>query len=57
MAIDVVKVQGANTIEVADGVRRAIEELQKSLPADVTLDIVRDTSRGIRNSVDNVQRR
>ena len=56
MAIDVVKVQGSNTIDVANGVRRAVEELRKSgIPADVTLDIVRDTSRGIRNSVDNVQ--
>ncbi|WP_422036367.1 efflux RND transporter permease subunit [Reyranella sp.] len=55
LAIDVVKTQGSNTIEVARGVRRAVAELQSSLPADVKLEIVRDSSRGIQNSVDNVQ--
>ena len=55
LAIDVVKTQGSNTIEVARGVRRAVAELQSSLPADVKLEIVRDSSRGIQNSVNNVQ--
>ncbi len=57
IAIDVVKSQGTNTIEIADGIRRTVAELMKNgLPSDVRLDIVVDTSRGIRNSVDNVQR-
>ncbi len=55
LAIDIVKTQGANTIEVAKGVRRAVAEIQASLPSDVKLEIVRDSSRGIQNSVDNVQ--
>ncbi len=55
LAIDVVKTQGANTIEVARGVRAAVVEIQKALPPDVRLDIVRDSSRGIQNSVNNVQ--
>ncbi|MCF8531389.1 MAG: efflux RND transporter permease subunit [Reyranella sp.] len=55
LAIDVVKTQGSNTIEVARGVRRAIADLQSSLPPDVKLEIVRDSSRGIQNSVNNVQ--
>ncbi|CAN5214716.1 efflux RND transporter permease subunit [soil metagenome] len=55
LAIDVVKTQGANTIDVARGVRTAIEELRRSLPPDIVLDIVRDSSRGIQNSVNNVQ--
>ena len=55
LAIDVVKTQGSNTIEVAGGVRRAVADLRKSLPPDVELDIVRDSSRGIQNSVNNVQ--
>jgi len=55
LAIDVVKTQGSNTIDVAKGVRAAVAELQKSLPVDVRLDIVRDSSRGIQNSVSNVQ--
>ncbi len=55
LAIDIVKTQGSNTIEVARGVRRAIADLQSSLPPDVKLEIVRDSSRGIQNSVNNVQ--
>jgi HAE1 family hydrophobic/amphiphilic exporter-1 len=55
LAIDVVKTQGANTIQVARGVRQAVAEIQKTLPPDVRLEIVRDSSRGIQNSVDNVQ--
>ncbi|WP_439614295.1 efflux RND transporter permease subunit [Reyranella sp.] len=55
LAIDVVKTQGSNTIEVARGVRRTVAELQSSLPPDVKLEIVRDSSRGIQNSVNNVQ--
>ncbi|MBI2739573.1 MAG: efflux RND transporter permease subunit [Rhodospirillales bacterium] len=55
LAVDIVKTQGANTIEVARGVRKAMAELQASLPPDVKLEIVRDASRGIQNSVNNVQ--
>ena len=55
LAIDVVKTQGSNTIQVAKSVRAAVVELQKVLPSDVKLDIVRDSSRGIQNSVNNVQ--
>ena len=56
LAIDVVKAQDSNTIQVVDNVRRVVDELRKSLPADVKLTIVRDTSLGIRNSVNNVRR-
>ncbi|MCW2246553.1 HAE1 family hydrophobic/amphiphilic exporter-1 [Azospirillum fermentarium] len=57
LAVDVVKIQGANTVEVARGVKKAIEELQSSgkLPADVRMNVVRDSARGITNSLNNVQ--
>jgi len=55
LSIDVVKVQAANTIVVADGVRAAVAELVKSLPPDVQLSIVRDASTGIRASVHDVK--
>ncbi len=55
LAVDIVKTQGANTIEVARGVRKAMADLQGSLPPDVKIEIVRDASRGIQNSVNNVQ--
>ncbi len=56
LSIDIVKAQGANTIDVVDRVRDVITALKTSLPPDVKLDEVRDTSRGIRNSVNNVKR-
>ena len=55
LAIDVVKTQGANTIEVVDAVRVAVADLERTLPADVKVAVVRDTSLGIRNSVANVR--
>jgi len=56
LTIDVVKVQDANTIEVADGTFEAISELNAGgLPSDVSLTVVQDTSDGIRNSVSNVR--
>jgi HAE1 family hydrophobic/amphiphilic exporter-1 len=55
LSIDVVKAQGENTIAVVDGVQRAVREMQPLLPADVKLDVVRDASIGIRNSVKDVR--
>jgi HAE1 family hydrophobic/amphiphilic exporter-1 len=56
ISLDVVKAQGENTIEVVDNVRRIAAELQKQLPPDVRLGVVRDQSTSIRNSVKGVQR-
>jgi HAE1 family hydrophobic/amphiphilic exporter-1 len=55
IAIDIIKSQGENTIAVVDGVRRVARELQGFLPADVSIEIVRDASIGIRNSVADVK--
>jgi hydrophobic/amphiphilic exporter-1 (mainly G- bacteria), HAE1 family len=55
LSIDIVKAQGENTIAVVDGVRRAVAEMRGLLPSDVRLDIVRDASVGIRNSVADVR--
>ena len=55
LSIDIVKVQGANTIAVADGVFETTKELETQLPAGVKLTVVRDSSTGIRNSVADVK--
>ncbi len=55
LSIDIVKVQGANTIKVAQGVREVVAELGDILPPDVTLSVVRDSSTGISNSVTDVK--
>jgi HAE1 family hydrophobic/amphiphilic exporter-1 len=56
LSIDIIKAQGENTIGVVDGVRRVVKDLQGFLPPDVKIDIVRDASTGIRNSVADVKK-
>ncbi len=55
ISLDIVKSQSANTIDTVDNVLEVVAALKKQLPADVKLEVVRDTSRGIRNSVNNVK--
>jgi HAE1 family hydrophobic/amphiphilic exporter-1 len=52
VSMDIMKVSGANTIDVADGVNEAIAEMQ--LPAGAELRVVRDNSVMIRTSVEDV---
>ncbi|HEY0929134.1 MAG TPA: efflux RND transporter permease subunit [Gemmatimonas sp.] len=54
VSIDVVKVSGANTVAVADGVQAALTKLRTTLPAGVELQVIRDNSVNIRHSVDDV---
>jgi HAE1 family hydrophobic/amphiphilic exporter-1 len=56
LSVDIIKAQGENTIAVVDGVRRVVKELGGFLPGDVKIDIVRDASTGIRNSVADVKK-
>jgi HAE1 family hydrophobic/amphiphilic exporter-1 len=56
LALDVLKSQGENTIEVVDGLMRAAKALEGELPAGVKAEVVRDNSRPIRVAVTNVQR-
>ena len=55
LSVDIVKSQGANTIAVADGVREMVAVLAKELPPGIKLEIVRDASLSIRNSVKDVR--
>jgi HAE1 family hydrophobic/amphiphilic exporter-1 len=55
LSIDIVKAQGENTIAVVDGVRRAVADMAPLLPPDVKVELVRDASTGIRNSVADVK--
>ena len=54
LALDVLKQSGANTVAVADGVRAAIEKLGQELPPGVSLQVVRDDSTFIRESIHDV---
>ncbi len=55
VSIQIRKTRGANTLEMAQAVRKQIEALGKTLPADVTLEVSFDQSEFIRDSVDNVK--
>ncbi|MBB3999041.1 efflux RND transporter permease subunit [Aureimonas pseudogalii] len=57
LGIDVVKIQGANTVEVADNLRAEIARLQTELgPQGLQLAVSRDNSRSISAQVSEVQR-
>ena len=55
ISVDIIKAQGENTIAVVDGIRRAVADMQRLLPPGVKVEIVRDASTGIRNSVTDVK--
>jgi HAE1 family hydrophobic/amphiphilic exporter-1 len=55
LALDIQKQSGSNTVEVADGVKATIARVAAELPPDVQLRIVRDNSKFIRDSVEDVQ--
>jgi HAE1 family hydrophobic/amphiphilic exporter-1 len=56
LSIDIVKAQGENTIAVVDGVRQAVKEMSALVPSGMRVEIVRDASTGIRNSVADVKK-
>ena len=56
LLLTVQKAQDENTIEVVDGLNKALAELGAQVPAGVALEPVTDASRPIRVAVDNVRR-
>ena len=55
IGIDVQKQSGANTVEVVDSVKKEIGRLQADLPPGTVVDMVRDGSVFIRDSVKDVE--
>ncbi|MCC6771719.1 MAG: efflux RND transporter permease subunit [Gemmatimonadaceae bacterium] len=55
IGIDLLKVSGANTVDVANKVAEALPALRASLPEGATLTVVRDNSVQIQQSVTGVQ--
>ncbi len=49
------KQSGTNTVAVVDRVKARLAEIQRTLPADVTIDVVRDQSRFIKRALGEVQ--
>ncbi|HEY0971971.1 MAG TPA: efflux RND transporter permease subunit [Gemmatimonadales bacterium] len=54
VSLDLLKVSGANTVAVADAVNEAVAELQATLPPGTSIQVVRDNSVSIRQSVEDV---
>jgi len=55
IGLDILKQSGANTVGVVDRVKREIEILQRELPPGTTVEMVRDASIMIRDSVQDVE--
>ncbi|PIP68191.1 MAG: acriflavin resistance protein [Candidatus Omnitrophica bacterium CG22_combo_CG10-13_8_21_14_all_43_16] len=53
--IMVQKQSGTNTVEVAETVKKKLEELKKTLPRDVNIVVIFDTSKDIINSLDSLK--
>jgi len=55
LSLDILKITGANTVDVADQVRLVVEELQRQLPEDIRMTIIRDDSVKIREALWDVE--
>ena len=55
VAVEIRKVSGGNTVDIADQVNLAIAELNRTLPGGVKLATIQDNSVWIRHSVEDVQ--
>jgi HAE1 family hydrophobic/amphiphilic exporter-1 len=55
VSVEVLKISGSNTVEVADAVRERLDELALSLPSDIEMRVVRDDSVKIRHALSDVQ--
>ena len=55
IGIDIRKVSGANTVDVAKGIQQVMAQLNGELPSGVRLEVIRDNSTWIRDSLADVQ--
>ncbi|MDO4510692.1 MAG: efflux RND transporter permease subunit [Bacteroidales bacterium] len=52
--IIVQKQSGANSVEISNKIKKILPDIQKTLPSDVKLDYIVDTSDNIRNTIDSL---
>ena len=55
VSLVVQKQSGTNTVKVVDTIRSRLDEIRTTLPPDITVEMIRDQSRFIRNSIEEVQ--
>nr|WP_314546327.1 efflux RND transporter permease subunit [uncultured Massilia sp.] len=56
ISLEIAKIQDANTVEVGNGVKAAIEAMKTSLPKDVRFTILDDKAKNVQGQLDNVKR-
>jgi HAE1 family hydrophobic/amphiphilic exporter-1 len=56
VSLDVIKSSGANVIDVVDKANEVLAEIRQQLPAGVSMTVVADSSKSIRNSLADVQK-
>jgi hydrophobe/amphiphile efflux-1 (HAE1) family protein len=55
VSLQVTKVQDANTVEVGIGIKRAIDQMRKTLPPDIEFRILDDRAKTVQSQLDNVK--
>jgi HAE1 family hydrophobic/amphiphilic exporter-1 len=56
IGMDIIKVSGANVVEVVDRTRTELDEIKKTLPSGIEMTVVADSARSIRASLADVVR-
>lgn len=56
IGIDIIKQSNSNTVQVAEDVKKEIENIKESLPSGTKVELVRDNSISIQDSVKDVQK-
>ena len=54
VGLDIKKQSGSNTVQVADGVKKKLEQIKNEIPPDYAITIARDNSVFIKNSIEDV---
>jgi len=55
VTLEIAKIQDANTVQVGNGVKAAIEAMKESLPKDVQFRILDDKAKNVQGQLDNVK--
>lgn len=55
IGLDILKTDDANTVKVAARIKERVDELQKEVPDDIKIKVIKDNAKGILGSLNNVK--
>ena len=55
VSLEVLKISGSNTVDVVERASAVVKEVERTLPADLSLTVVRDNAKHIREALSDVQ--